>query len=209
MIHRCATSHRRRHRLPLMCSHCRKLMDSQGDHATQCGSGFGTTHRHNVLPKCVARFVFKAAGLGHHLQAPCDTQTHSTDILVLPGAPRPGRPLSLLQLRCYYPEPFPLSALGYSLRRRRRLMVPPRWETRRNLHRSIIPSAAFFDSPRTATVSELPWSSSPLSFDTLSAPSARARSLLDHYARLNPLRHAYRARRAEYPRVNRPPGVLW
>lgn len=84
--------------LPLICSHSHNLMDALGDYPSQCSHYFGTIHRYNTLRKCLARDVFKAAGLAYQLEVPFlipDTQHRPADILVEPSAPLVDLPAAL------------------------------------------------------------------------------------------------------------------
>ena len=80
---------------PLRCSHCNKVMDSRGDHATHCRNGFGITHRHNTLRSELANSAFRAARYACALKVPFliqNTEHRPADILVQPGPPPPRMP---------------------------------------------------------------------------------------------------------------------
>ena len=158
-------------------------MDPMGDHASICKKGFGVVHRHNSVCNAFARHVLRPAGLAYSLEVPFllpNSSRRPADILVQPTPPRPGE-------RARKPTAYDITVRSpyirsniYEAAQSFAGAAELADKDKLRKHQQVVRNVQLANANRLPT--ELDWTFVPLAFDTLGAPSARTRAVIEEHA---------------------------
>jgi len=164
-------------------------MDSRGDHATICKSGFGVVHRHNTVRNTFARQVFKPAGIAYSLEVPSlipNTALSPADILVQPSPPPPGSlPDKPIAYDVTVRSPYRRGVIHRAALKRAGAAEAADEDKLRTLQRTLRNALLLQEE---APIPDLDWQFIPLAYDSLGAPSIRTSHIIEDHARRIALR---------------------
>ena len=158
-------------------------MESRGDHATHCTSGFGATHRHKKLRNELAKPAFRAAGLACSIEVPFlipNTDHRSADILVQSAAPAPGMPLGKPTAYDVTVRSFYMKAIIRKAAQTPAAAAEAVYCDKQRAIKQTIRNALHFSTD--AEIPCMDWHFEPLAFDTLGAASVRSIAVINGLA---------------------------